>query len=305
MRKKLFIAAIAAMCFSCTACGFESDFPEQQEEVKEETKKEMPVETEPEETPQVNEIEIVELPSVDAPSYLEFASEEIAKFYNELWEPQGTYVVYPWEAIPIYEGYTFLVRYQQSDEEIMEEGEIPVESTHVLDVFVNETTGEVIDFVGAPPWQMAQPPEEVAAATAQGKELEELILQSPWKVFYVTDKEGNELALTDVFGENLENCNSLTFSFAENGMTFDFTLSGVTHGPDGGYWGDYYCQKNEVLLQVQGSEEDIWLKMQRCEMHYGEKSIPVLRLNGTVSDGSGGERECVMYFAHEESADAF
>ena len=88
-------------------------------------------------------------------------------------------------------------------------------------------------------------------------------------------------------------------------MTFDFTLSGVTHGTDGGYWGGYYCQKNEVLLQVQGSEEDIWLKMQRCEMHYGEKSIPVLRLNGTVSDGSGGERECVMYFAHEESADAF
>ena len=296
MRKKLLIAAIAAMCFSCTACGFESDLPEQQEEVKEEAKKE---------TPQVNEIEIVELPSVDAPSYLEFASEEIAKFYNELWEPQGTYVVYPWEAIPIYEGYTFLVRYQQSDEEIMEEEEIPVESTHVLDVFVNETTGEVIDFVGAPPWQMAQPPEGVAEATAQGKELEELILQSPWKVFYVTDTEGNELALTDVFGEDLENCNSLTFSFAENGMTFDFTLSGVTHGTDGGYWGGYYCQKNEVFLQAQGSEEDIWLKMQRCEMHYGEKSIPVLRLNGTVSDGLGGERECVMYFAHEESADAF
>ena len=56
MRKKLFIAAIAAMCFSCTACGFESDLPEQQEEIREETKKEMPVEMEPEETPQVNEI---------------------------------------------------------------------------------------------------------------------------------------------------------------------------------------------------------------------------------------------------------
>ena len=82
MRKKLFIAAIAAMCFSCTACGFESDLPEQQEEIREETKKETPQETESEETPQVNEIEIVELPSVDAPSYLEFASEEIAKFYQ-------------------------------------------------------------------------------------------------------------------------------------------------------------------------------------------------------------------------------
>ena len=77
--------------------------------------------------------------------------DKIARYYNEKYWPDGTYVVFSEEVVENGDNLEFIVRYQMSDEEQEERianGDIPLANVYTATVYVNKKTKEAVNEFG-------------------------------------------------------------------------------------------------------------------------------------------------------------
>jgi tetratricopeptide (TPR) repeat protein len=96
--------------------------------------------------------------SADNDALLERLGNQIAAHYKELWSPAGNYACFYHEVEETDSTYTFILRYQLSNEEAEEmlaEGRTPAANTYVTEVKVDKSTGTVTDEISGTSWKMS------------------------------------------------------------------------------------------------------------------------------------------------------
>lgn len=129
-----------------------------------------------------------------------------------------------------------------------------------------------------------------------------LLTEDNWVPLCVTDVDGIEIPLEDVFGEDKEYYNRLVFYDEDSGFENDYglTLLNYTNGnPDGMRWGDFTYDDNLIFLYADFAEDAPPLVLTYGEYLYHDTTFKTLSWKDCVKYSSDPSKEYVIIFAQE------